>query len=399
VPLQASEQGSDRRRLHAPRRTPAFFAGAAILAAGLPLLGIGLGRASSSTVSTPAYASSGTFSHVPRVLASSDRATVRFSYAFGSSLPHAISGTISLQALVRARGGRHSLHTLIPPVRFRGDRTAVASTVRLRDLAGLGRTFEVELRPVLRYEGVVDGSDVRGVFSPGLPFTIDRAQLRLDVSAPAARPGAADAPTRGEALRTALHPHENGLLPRTEAAVVSLPFLTATVGTLRLGGSFLALVGLLLVVAGRRRDVESPQERIAARAGCLLVDVVSLDLGGPTPTEVPSFESLVALACQAERPVLHACVDGLDLFAVDDPPRLYLHRLEPARTPQPATARRKSSRRRRIPLPRLAAPLPALAFGVARTTVAGAAQARPAAPAAAGPPGDDPSGSGPGRPR
>jgi hypothetical protein len=61
----------------------------------------------------------------------------------------------------------------------------------------------------------------------------------------------------------------------------------------------------------------------------MLIDVVGLVQTlppGSVATEVPNYDGLVALAVQADRPILHETRPDIELYVVDQPPRLYVYR-------------------------------------------------------------------------
>ena len=114
-----------------------------------------------------------------------------------------------------------------------------------------------------------------------------------------------------------------------------------TVSALRGLGLGLAALALLVPftkpLRRKRRELWSPEKRIAFRYQCVIVDVVSIVNGAvakDAPTEIPDFESLATLARYCERPILREAAGDAHVYAVEDGGRLYVYRTS-ALTPAP----------------------------------------------------------------
>lgn len=385
-------------RLRRPRRSLVSLLGLVALTVGLAALVTGLARPGTRVVQVRSYESVGSFSYGGRAtsaspayptrvvrtgdpifLAAIRHLDVSFAYAFRSRLAHDVRGTIALRALLVDQGStwRH-LYRLGKPHAFAGDRAAVRARIDLRDLAqtleGLAAStgnpaasYAVQLAPLVRVSGKVAGKRISETFAPTLPFSVDASVLKIDIPAPATLPGTTFAePSAASLLTSALHPMQAGTLSKHVPDTLTVGGFQFTDAALEVAGSFLALAGAWAFVGGqvrRRRDVWSPERRIAFRHGRDLFDVSDLPQpSGAAVTPVPDLETLAGIARQAERPILRHAKGDTVVFAVDDPPRLY--RFEgPLRT-EPVKAEPGVPARRRLPAP------PARATGVAALAVA-----------------------------
>jgi len=381
-------------RLRRPRRSLLSLLGLVLLVTGIVALTTGLTRPTTRTVRVRSYESTGSFSYVGRASVGSSAAyptgnaqtgapiflseirslNVSFAYRFLSTLPHHVRGTIVLRGVLVDQGStwRHA-YRLGAPKSFSGDRAAVSARMNLRDLTkqldGLaasagtpGASYEVRLAPLVRIVGTVAGKRVTQTFAPKLPFTATEAVLKLEISPPATAPGATYAtPSAASLLLAALHPSQDGTLPKSVPNTLTLGGARFTDAALEIAGAMLALAGAWALVAGqfrRRRQVWSTERRIAHRYGRDLFDVSSLAEVPPNTaiTPVPDLESLAGIARQAERPILRHATGDVAVFVVDDPPRLY--RFEQSIVPEPAAAPAppaRSTAPRRLPaIPRRA---------------------------------------------
>jgi hypothetical protein len=167
---------------------------------------------------------------------------------------------------------------------------------------------------------------VHGTFGPTIPFTLDAA-----VFAPQAL-DLQGSTSQSRALEAGLHPSQTGDMLRSRANVIEFLEIHAPALAFRIGGFLLALGGLAIAMRSQRRrrdDIWSHEKRVAFRAGRALIDVVNLEQTlppGTISTEVANFESLVAVAVQTERPILHEFCGEIELFAAEQLPRLYIYR-------------------------------------------------------------------------
>jgi hypothetical protein len=265
-----------------------------------------------------------------------DTMSLRFEYRFASTLPHHITGTIELRALVLSEGaGWQELSTVAPVTAFSGDTTSVTTRVPLQSLyqfidsvttqTGVaGTNYSVDLQPVVRINGTVDGEPISQKFSPVLPFAVSQNAIRIDAPVAAAPPGATYVPSSAaSAMSAVLDPVEVGGIPHLVANDVSIAKYKIPVSGLRTGGVALALLALLLALVHdrmrRRRFRRSEEEHIAQRAGAVIVPVAALGSpSGRTPIAVPDFANLANLASFLERPILYEVIDGTRTYAVDD---------------------------------------------------------------------------------
>ena len=352
-----------RIRFHRPRKSRLFFSAIAVLVLGLAAAVTGFKHPATRSERLPAFSTSGVFSYSGQtvrpdplvyptgvahtgeeiVIGDIDAVTVHFTFRFQSSLPHHMRGTILLEDVFLGDSGWRNAYKLVAPASFVGDRASATATLSLTGLgqvlaklqagsAVAARAFGVRLQPVVRYTAVVGGHNVHGTFTPTLPFTLDAAVFApqaLDLHGAAAQQ---------RALQAELHPSQTGELQRSKNNVIAFLWLRAPALVFRIGGLLLAAAGFVIARRSQRRrrdDVWSHEKRMAFRAGRALVDVLGLQQTlppGSITTEVANFESIVALAVQIDRPILREECPEVELFAVEQPPRLYVYRKPVAAT-------------------------------------------------------------------
>ncbi|HEY4348881.1 MAG TPA: hypothetical protein VGM80_14960 [Gaiellaceae bacterium] len=354
-------------RFHRPRRIRRFLAAMAVLALGLAAAATGFAHPATRSTLVAAFSNTGEFSYTGQtthadplvypdgkaetgeelVLSDIDQVNMQFTYHFHSKLQHQIRGTILLEDVFIGDSGWRNGYKLGTPIPFVGDQGTANATVSLSELEAIlarlqagsdvaARSFAVHLVPVVRYEGVVDGKTVHGTFSPSLPFMLDAA-----VFVPQAL-NLNSASTQQQTLAAELHPSLVGKLPHTKQNVISVVMVKGPAVAFRLGGIFVALVGLLVALRSQRRrrdDIWSHEKRVAHRFGRAIIDVIDLEENlppGSILTAVANFEGLAAMAAQTERAILREIREGEELFGVDQPPRLYVYRKPP--TPEVAPA-------------------------------------------------------------
>lgn len=350
---------SSLQRLRRPRKSLLSLLGLVGLTIGLAALVTGLVRPGTRVVQARSYQSVGSFSYGgpasgasaaypsgvvrtgdPVFIGAIRSLGVSFAYAFDSKLPHDVRGTIALRALLVDQSSTwRRLYRLGKRHPFAGDRATVGARIDLRALSrtleGLaassgtpGGSYAVQLAPLVRLRGTVAGRRISETFAPTLHFSLDAAMLKPDIPAPSSLPGATFAqPSAASLLTSALHPTQAGTLPKRVPATLALGGFRFTDAALEVAGSFLVLAGAWALVAGqvrRRREIWSPERRIAHRYGRDLFDVSELPHPpGAAVTPVPDLETLARIARQAERPILRHETGAAAIFAVDDPPRLY----------------------------------------------------------------------------
>lgn len=357
----------------ASRRMPPYFAGPAptltalyaLVAAALVLLGAGFSRPLQHVVPLPnAYDQTGTFSYSATVTKPTtvypsglvttgqpiypdlvDSVALYFGYRFSSALPHRISGTIELKALLLSQSDTWQDLTVVKEATaFTGDTTALTSDLQLAGLYKLisdvstqagraGVPYSALIQPVVHVTGTVGGKVIDERFSPVLPFTVSTTAITLDVAVEPAPPGATYvAPSAGAALASALHPAQAGSVPHLAGNAISMARYQVPVALLRWLGIVLGVLALAVAVfhdrLRRRRTMLSDEQVIARRFHSHIVPVSSLALDrGPGPFEVPDFASLAGLAQFLERPILSETSDDLRTYAVDDGTNRYVTRL------------------------------------------------------------------------
>ncbi|HWE80140.1 MAG TPA: hypothetical protein VG265_00700 [Gaiellaceae bacterium] len=361
-PIRPHEAATVNLRFHKPRKARVFYMGVALLTVGLTATLSGFTQSASRTERFTAFSNAGTFTYTAPtthpdslvypsgvahtgeelVIGDIDQVTMNFAYRFNSKLEHDIHGTITLQDVFLGDSGWRNAYKLVQPVAFTGDRASVTATMSLSGLTEVlaklqagsrvaARSYTVRLQPVIHYEGTVDDHPVHGTFAPTIPFTLDAA-----VFAPQALDLGAS--SQAQTLDSEFHPAQAGDLIRSRARWVTFARIHAPAFVFRFGGALVAALGLVIALRSQRRrrdDIWSNEKRTAHRAGRSLVDVIGLEqsvISGSAPIEIAAFESLVALAVQTERPILHEIRTDTELFAVEQASRVYVFRKRPSAT-------------------------------------------------------------------
>lgn len=288
----------------------------------------------------------------------------KYVYRLSSRFAHGVRGTIGLSATVALESSAwHQSYVLVKSHPFAGDTATVGTQLSLEGLMAMvhdltiasgspSGQYDLSVRPLVHVRGFVNGRPIDEMFSPALPFTLSGETIKLNPAAAVALPGQGVVPGSAQAaLDATLHPMATGSIPGTAPAYRTIARARLTVADIRglgLGLAGLALLVLLTRPLRRRHDTWSPEQQQASRQGCVIVDVVGLDLAGSV-TEVRSFSDLVVFARYLERPILHDLNTGT--FAADDGGRLCMYRpaMETAPLPQPvapAAPRRKGIRLR-----------------------------------------------------
>jgi signal peptidase I len=356
----------------AHRRAPSYLDGptGSLIALGtalvlaLLLCGIGFSHPTHRTTPLPsAYEQTGTFSYqgavtkptavYPSGLVTTgepifptlvNSVTMKFQYKFESTLPHHITGTIGVRALVLAQTDTwQRLATLKTTTTFSGDTATVSVPVSLKQLYALidsvtsqsglvGENYSADIQPFVHISGVVGGHHISQRFLPVLPFAVSQAEITLDVASAPAPPGATYVlPSASAELASTLKPAQFGTVPHFATNVISVAKYDLPVPLLRVLGLLFAALAIILTVSHdlirRRQTRRSDEELIAARLHTPIVPVVSLVASAyATETEVPGFLQLAGLAKFLERPILYEMAHGRRTFAVDDEERRYIFR-------------------------------------------------------------------------
>ena len=353
-----SVNGRKALHLHRPRHPAEDILTVALLAGMALALAVGFTTPLKRTVQIPgAYRQSGTFAYSAPVIKPSaaypsgsartgqplfvedfKTVTIKYAYRFASQLPHGVRGTVGLAALLSSESSswQHT-YVLAKPRPFRGDDATIRVSFPLQGLTSIitqlavasgspSAQYDIVLQPMVHVQGFVDGKAIDSTFAPTLPFTLAGPTLKLNVAAAPEALGATYAqPSAAADLAAAVNPSASGTIPGSagnEITVAAHPIPVADLRGLGLGLAVLALLVLLTRPMRRRQDLWTPEQHLAARQGCVIVDVVALDSSG-VRTEVPDFASLVAFARYLERPILHDLQTGV--FATEDGGRLYAY--------------------------------------------------------------------------
>ena len=260
-------------------------------------------------------------------------------YRFATRFPHAISGTIALQAILRSGGGWVQRLGAAPVRAFRGDTAHAEVAIDLAQLAAKMRAFRSEADVVnetfvlavashVVLHGIVNGRPVTETFVPApLTFNTDDQSVELAQAPSSSATVGAPAP---DPLRTTTL----GTVERRQPASLSLHGLTMSARGAReigLAGAVAALAVALAALVPRRRRPLDELASIKRRCGSWLVPISSPLVG--SAIDIASIDSLVDLAKHYDSPILYEQRDHVHVFAVADMGRLY--RFQFAAAPEP----------------------------------------------------------------
>lgn len=239
---------------------------------------------------------------------------VRGSYQLAAVLSddNGWSRTIPLQEPAEFEGPTFSAHATL-------DLTAVRRLIqKVQTRTGIAQdTYGLEVRPEVRVEGTVAGQGTEGSFSPAMSFDLQTLVLRYAAEADGA---SALTPSQNEDV---VVPH----LEPNRLVLGPLDVPLTTIKTVVLVGVPIVLIPLLILVflvLGAMRRGESA--RIHLRHGGLIVPIRTAPSSPGAVLEVEDFESLVKIAVQAERFILHLRGDGGDSYFVEDAGSLYRYK-------------------------------------------------------------------------
>jgi hypothetical protein len=303
---------------------------------------------------TPVYPTGSAVTGDPIYPSLVDDVTMRFSYRFSSAMPHQVSGTIELNALVLSQADTwQDVSVIKVPATFSGDTVSIASTLSLTDLYSLintvsaqsgvtGAAYVADLQPIVHITGEVGGRTIHETFSPVLPFTVAPAAITLNNSITAAPPGATYvAPSANSELAATLNPSQPGSVDHLVTNVVPIAKYDIDVELLRVIGIIFAGLALALALTHdalrRRKSARSEEEHIARRYQCVVIPVAGLSAADVERIYVPGFANLAELAQYLERPILYETNGDERTFTVDDEHRRYVHR-PPVNDPATAAA-------------------------------------------------------------
>lgn len=251
------------------------------------------------------------------------RANFHFAYSFESKVSHSVAGTAGLDAIISAPDGWKRTLELSPEHAFRGDRVTVSGSLDFRQVQSLldkigvlsnvtAGTYTLTLQPHVAVRGAVNGSSVSQTFGPKVGFLLDRYQLQLQPSS-----------TSGASAESALTQSSDGSGPVQVPNTVSILKFKPAVTTARHIGLIGALAALLVLAFGvyqaRGRRSHTLRESIDRRFGDAIVPVTKTPHGLELPmVSVASIDSLMHIADQLGRVVLHLEDDEADVYFVED---------------------------------------------------------------------------------
>jgi signal peptidase I len=333
---RASRRGSRRLRVLAALEYGAGIALVVCLVVGT----LAWARVSTKYVNEPiAYADTGAFSYSAPVSAGPvysdgnvhtgdavylrilNKISVRFGYQFTSPAAHDVSGTMALSVDVRDTSGWHQTVPLVPATPFARNRGHVDATLDVSQIQGLvaaasGATGvrptsqSVTLLANVESHGRVGGRPVVSRFSPRYDFLLDPLMLKPAVAstgtgtaAPSSEPSARDSVDN-----TVRRPATIGLF--------GVGIDVALARWIGLGGTVLALLVLLVVLAKRRPLHRNEVARIDARDGHIIVPVSSSSPGSQrvATVDVTTMPDLVRLAERYDRLILHQSRGGTHVY-------------------------------------------------------------------------------------
>jgi len=259
-------------------------------------------------------------------------AQLHFSYVFSSEEPHALTGVISMSALLTSTSGWQHTIPLARPTAFHGDHASIDATLDLGSMLALLKsaqtataatgTYLLAIQPHVSTAGRLAGVPLSGTFAPPIKFSVEPAEVRPLV------PG--DGATTGESGAghgpNPLAPRAGGTVEgsRWEPLYLSLGIAHPTVASARrvaLGGIAAVVIAILLALAfpfarPRRRD---EADLIRRRYGRLIVPVERVwELPGVQVIDVADIESLVRIADHYDRSILHESTPDGEAFWVTD---------------------------------------------------------------------------------
>jgi hypothetical protein len=256
-----------------------------------------------------------------------------YAYRFTAALPHDVAGTASMRAVLHSTQGWTQTIVLQPPRGFHGDTVSIDSTLNLEYVRRLAQAFEtatgvipstytLTISPVIDLHGSVADGSVSDRYAPSLQLQFDQLQL-TPIVPPVLGGGTPPSPFIGS---------HTGLVHTASAPdrITPLGLTVARLRMLLLGTTLLALLAALglwapvlrsrfALLYGDSRD-HPFGKRLISVAGA------SLERSGFLIVGVQDAESLLALADDLERPILHDREENAYFVAGDG----FLYRHQPA---------------------------------------------------------------------
>jgi len=236
-----------------------------------------------------------------------------------------VRGTAQLLLSVSGVGGWKRSIPLTGVRRFRGDRTALSTTLDIHAVEALlgevarqtgmpsigGSTLAVTLHAHVR--ATVAGQPVAQAYTAAMNFALTPQQLQVGNAGTAAA-------AKGTVTMTSVAPNPFHVLGR-DTSYATLRWLGL------LGALLCGVIAVPLAILLTRNRAFDEAARIRARYGHLLVPIlVGDDLGWP-PVDVGGFRALVRLAEASGQVILHHQADAVDTYLVNDNGTVYRYQI------------------------------------------------------------------------
>ncbi len=252
-----------------------------------------------------------------------------YDYRFHAAAPHSLAGRATLAAAISSTSGWKTTLPLGAASYFRGDRVVVNGTLdvaslnamvhRVETTTGVSGVYTLTLIAHIAVGGSLGSVPVRAGFSPSVPFSFSREEIR-----PVVAPGVSAAATGGQPSAGAFEMSRAGASAgrRYQPTIMSLGITRISVGTARAIAIAAILmialaIGLALYLVRPRRRSET--ESIRARYGSLIVPVARVwQQPGVSVIDVEDFDSLVRIAEHYERSILFELTEYGEAFWVTD---------------------------------------------------------------------------------
>lgn len=255
----------------------------------------------------------------PVFLKAIEEVEVRFDYELNAPASD-VRGSYQLAAVLSDELGWNRIIPLQERTVFEGPTFSAHATLdlarvrsliaRVQSITGIQEdTYSLDVEPQVRVEGAVAGQETEDAFSPRMSFELQLLALRyIDDSGGT----------------NALEPNESEdvTVPRIEPnrfALGPLDLPIATMRSMALVGIPVVLVPLLILCFLVLRAMKQGEAaRIHLRHGDLIVPIRTAPVEAGPVLEVEDFESLIKIAEQTERFILHLRGAGLDEYFVED---------------------------------------------------------------------------------
>ena len=268
----------------------------------------------------------------PVYLSLAHRLALGLRYRFASTFPHAVGGTIALQARLRSGGGWTQLLAAAPAHKFSGDIAQVTVPVDLKQLQAkinafrseadvANETFTVAVASRIVLHGIVNGQQITSTFVPP-PVTFNADDQSVELAAPPTTGAVVGAPAPDPLQTTS-----TGTVERLQPASLSLHGQSVSlrhareIGIAGAAAALAAALAALALTSRRRAETADDLEQIKRRCGSWLVSVTTPLVG--SSVDVASIDSLVYLAEHYSSPILYEQRGDVHVFAVLEAGKLY----------------------------------------------------------------------------